>query len=131
MPLGIREGDTSKTRNCGVEIKYDFIMHRVISYNIRSGGFDFVVTPLIDPRYRPSLWRKHESSMAKHKPHAQILRVPYVKSDRTVHPAVWKVHVVGKISPWIDLDSEDGTLKLDSETVLKQEIAYASYHSLQ
>ena len=37
----------------------------------------------------------------------------------------------GKISSWIDLDSEDETLRMDSETTLKQEIAWASHLSLQ
>lgn len=37
----------------------------------------------------------------------------------------------GKISSWIDLDSEDETLRIDSETTLKQEIAWASHLSLQ
>lgn len=37
----------------------------------------------------------------------------------------------GKISTWIDLDSEDEKLRVDSEITLKQEIAWASHLSLQ
>lgn len=37
----------------------------------------------------------------------------------------------GKISSWIDLDSDDETLRIDSETTLKQEVAWASHLSLQ
>lgn len=37
---------------------------------------------------------------------------------------------VGKISSWIDLDSEDEILRKDSEITLKQEIAWASHLSL-
>lgn len=37
----------------------------------------------------------------------------------------------GKISSWIDLDSEDDTLREDSEIALKQELAWASHLSLQ
>lgn len=37
----------------------------------------------------------------------------------------------GKISSWIDLDSDDETLRIDSETTLKQEISWASHLSLQ
>lgn len=40
-------------------------------------------------------------------------------------------YVPGKISSWIDLDSEDEILRIDSETTLKQEIAWASHLSLQ
>ena len=38
---------------------------------------------------------------------------------------------LGKISSWIDLDSEDEVLRMDSETTLKQEIAWATHLSLQ
>lgn len=38
---------------------------------------------------------------------------------------------VGKISSWIDLDSDDEKVRLDSEITLKQEIAWASHLSLQ
>lgn len=38
---------------------------------------------------------------------------------------------VGKVSTWIDLDSEDETLRKDSEITLKQEIAWASHLSMQ
>ena len=41
-------------------------------------------------------------------------------------------HVLsGKISSWIDLDSEDDILREDSEIALKQELAWASHLSLQ
>ena len=36
----------------------------------------------------------------------------------------------GKISSWIDLDSEDDTLREDSEIALKQELTWASHLSL-
>lgn len=38
---------------------------------------------------------------------------------------------LGKISTWIDLDSEDEILRNDSETALKQELSWASHLSLQ
>lgn len=38
---------------------------------------------------------------------------------------------VGKISSWIDLDSEDDAVRSDSEITLKQEVAWASHLSLQ
>lgn len=40
-------------------------------------------------------------------------------------------HFSGKISCWIDLDSEDEVLRADSEKTLKQEISWASHLSLQ
>lgn len=38
---------------------------------------------------------------------------------------------LGKISTWIDLDSENAELRRDSEDALKAEIAWASHLSLQ
>ncbi|CAH8275741.1 unnamed protein product [Arabidopsis lyrata] len=37
---------------------------------------------------------------------------------------------MGKISSWTDLDSEDEVLRMDSETTLKQEVAWATHLSL-
>ncbi|CAH8273085.1 unnamed protein product [Arabidopsis lyrata] len=37
---------------------------------------------------------------------------------------------MGKISSWTDLDSEDEVLRMDSETTLKQEVAWATHFSL-
>jgi len=49
----------------------------------------------------------------------------------------WKIYILnavmatGKISSWIDLDSDDEALRRDSEIILKQEVAWASHLSLQ
>ena len=39
--------------------------------------------------------------------------------------------VVGKVSPWVDPDSPNPTLKRDSEAALAQELAWAAHLSLQ
>lgn len=48
-----------------------------------------------------------------------------------LHFVEYVLFSLGKISSWIDLDSEDETLRQDSEITLKQEIAWASHLSLQ
>ncbi|XP_076936425.1 protein arginine N-methyltransferase 1.5-like isoform X3 [Bidens hawaiensis] len=120
MPLG-DNGDKSDSRYCGLETEFNDDMPHVLSYNI-NGGFDFVVAPLMEPGYRSSLVNKanRESSVP-----------PFTGSDLVLSPAQWSSHVVGKISSWIDLDSEDDVLREDSEIALKQEIAWASHLSLQ
>ncbi|RDX67237.1 Protein arginine N-methyltransferase 1.5, partial [Mucuna pruriens] len=122
MPLGERSGDKSESRYCGLETEFSDDMPRVLDFNLYSGGFDFVLAPLIDPSYRPSLVQKDalESGV-----------LPFAGSDLVLSPSQWSSHVVGRISSWIDLDSEDETLRIDSETTLKQEIAWASHLSLQ
>ncbi|KAM7490699.1 hypothetical protein LguiA_033620 [Lonicera macranthoides] len=57
--------------------------------------------------------------------------LPFAGSDLVLSPSQWSSRVVGKISSWIDLDSEDEGVQKDSEIALKQEIAWASHLSLQ
>ncbi|GKV37749.1 hypothetical protein SLEP1_g45739 [Rubroshorea leprosula] len=123
MALGERGGwDKSESRYCGVETEYDEDVPSLLSSNLNSGGFDFVVAPLMDPNYRPSLVEETSS---------ESRALPFAGSDLILSPSQWSSHVVGKISSWIDLDSEDDTLRRDSEITLKQEIAWATHLSIQ
>lgn len=48
MPLGERgSGDRSDSRYCGVETDFDDDMPQVLSHNLSSAGFDFVVASLV------------------------------------------------------------------------------------
>ncbi|KAG6518018.1 hypothetical protein ZIOFF_021419 [Zingiber officinale] len=120
MPLGQRPGDKSESRYCGIETEFHDDMPQLLTYSL-SGGFDFVVAPLVDPSYRPSIRNNNGG--------ATIL--PVSASDLVLNPSQWSSHVVGKISSWIDLDSDNEEVRLDSEITLKQEIAWASHLSLQ
>ncbi|KVH91541.1 Protein arginine N-methyltransferase [Cynara cardunculus var. scolymus] len=155
MPLGDNLGDKSDSRYCGVETEFNDDMPHVLSCNV-NGGFDFVVAPLgfsklkmfaftkfdktgcllihyldveklqaaehMEPGYRPSLIDKASRDSTV---------LPFAGSDLVLSPSQWSSHVVGKISSWIDLDSEDDILRVDSEITLKQELAWASHLSLQ
>ncbi|KAF4403504.1 hypothetical protein G4B88_008150 [Cannabis sativa] len=122
MPLGERSGDKSESRYCGVETNFSHDMPQLLSNHICGAGFDFVVAQLMDPAYRPSLLQKEGGEYGA---------LPFAGSDLVLSPSQWSSHVVGKVSSWIDLDAEDEILRLDSETTLKQEIAWASHLSLQ
>ncbi|KAK7852411.1 protein arginine n-methyltransferase 1.5 [Quercus suber] len=121
MPLGERSGD-KESRYCGVETEFNDDMPQLLSHNLASAGFDFVVATLMDPAYRPSLMQKDSGGSGA---------LPFAGSDLVLSPSQWSSHVVGKISSWIDLDSDDEIVRMDSETTLKQEIAWASHLSLQ
>lgn len=122
MPLGERQGDEKNdAKYCGVETDFSDDMPQLLSLNIH-GGFDFVVAPLMDPAYRPSLLESSNGGSGV---------LPFAGSDLVLSPSQWSSHVVGKISSWLDLDSEDEMLRRDSEIALKQEIAWASHLSLQ
>ncbi|XP_019415724.1 PREDICTED: protein arginine N-methyltransferase 1.5-like [Lupinus angustifolius] len=122
MALGERGGDKAESRYCGIETDFNDDMPHVLDFNLSSAGFDFVIAPLMDPAYRPSLVQKGSLGSVV---------LPFAGSDLVLSPSQWSSHVVGKISSWIDLDSEDETLRIDSETTLKQEISWASHLSLQ
>ncbi|KAK4357877.1 hypothetical protein RND71_023487 [Anisodus tanguticus] len=122
MTLGERQGDEKNdSKYCGVETEFNDDMPQLLSVNIH-GGFDFVVAPLMDPAYRPSLLLSSNGGSGV---------LPFAGSDLVLSPSQWSRHVVGKISSWLDLDSEDEMLRRDSEITLKQEIAWASHLSLQ
>jgi protein arginine N-methyltransferase 5 len=123
MPLGERGGwERTESRYCGVETDFSNDVTHLLNFNISTGGFDYVLAPLVDPSYRPSLVEGNGVD-------TQVL--PVCGSDLVLSPSQWSSHVVGKISSWIDLDSEDEVLRMDSETTLKQEIAWATHLSLQ
>ncbi|KAK9097651.1 hypothetical protein Syun_024696 [Stephania yunnanensis] len=121
MPLGERAGDKSDSRYCGVETEFNEDMPLALSSNL-SSGFDFLLCPLVNGSQLSAL--SIESL-------AQSALLPFAGSDLVLTPSQWSSHVVGKVSSWIDLDSDDELLRLDSETTLKQEIAWASHLSLQ
>ncbi|KAF9661928.1 hypothetical protein SADUNF_Sadunf18G0000100 [Salix dunnii] len=119
MPLGEKAGfEKSQSRYCGVEAEFNDDMPQLLNFNLSTGSFDFVVAPLMNPTYRPSLLEKDGV-------------LPFAASDLVLSPSQWSSHVVGKLSSWIDLDSEDEALRMDSETTLKQEIAWANHLSVQ
>lgn len=119
MPLGEKAGfEKSQSRYCGVETEFNDDFPQLLNFNLSTGSFDFVVAPLMNPTYRPSLLEKDGV-------------LPFAASDLVLSPSQWSSHVVGKISSWIDLDSEDEALRMDSETTLKQEIAWANHLSVQ
>lgn len=84
MPLGERGGwDKSESRYCGVETEFNDDMPNVLSLNLSTGGFDFVVASLMDPSYRPS--QSNEGGV-----------LPFACSDLVLSPSQWSSHVVGK-----------------------------------
>ncbi|GJP64343.1 hypothetical protein CLOP_g21349 [Closterium sp. NIES-67] len=122
MPLGQRAGDASESRYGGAEVAYSEDIHHTLAANL-AGGFDFIVAPLTDPSYRPS--------EAKPSAAGGAVVPPFAGSDLVLSPSQWSSHVVGKLSTWADVDSPDSLMRSDSETVIKQEISWASHLSLQ
>ncbi|GAU15166.1 hypothetical protein TSUD_09040, partial [Trifolium subterraneum] len=125
MPLVRNEEDTSRSKLCGLETYFNKSMTHILgSIVFVDRGFDFVVVPLMSPTYRPSPVPQFGSFSLE-------ASLPCARSDLDPMPYLWHDHVIGKISEWIDLDSPDEMVRKDSETAFNQELAWASYLSLQ
>ncbi|XP_068604761.1 protein arginine N-methyltransferase 5 isoform X1 [Brachionichthys hirsutus] len=83
-------------------------------------GFDFLCMPLFHPRCR----REFESEPAKSRAGAQT------RSDLLLCGRDWNTLIVGKLSAWIDADSEIETLRRNSEAALAQELNFTAYLGL-
>uniref|UniRef100_A0A3B4B8A7 Protein arginine N-methyltransferase 5 n=1 Tax=Periophthalmus magnuspinnatus TaxID=409849 RepID=A0A3B4B8A7_9GOBI len=82
--------------------------------------FDFLCMPLYHPRFR----REYELEPAKSRPGAQT------RSDLLLCGR-WNTLIVGKLSPWIDVDSELETERRNSEAqALVQELNFSAYLGL-
>jgi hypothetical protein len=89
MPLGERGGwERTESRYCGVETDFSNDVTHLLNFNISTGGFDYVLAPLVDPSYRPSLVEGNGVD-------TQVL--PVCGSDLVLSPSQWSSHVVGMI----------------------------------
>lgn len=72
-----------------------------------------LVTPLVHPRYR----RNHERARDE----------PMTRSDLLLNSAQWGDQVLGKLSPWLQLDSPHTSIRRRSEEAFKQEVMWATH----
>ena len=77
-----------------------------------------LVTPLAHPRFR----RDHKQPPSG---------LPMTRSDRLLSSARWTKHIVGKVSPWLQLDSPHESIRRRSEAAFRAEIAWAAHLGLQ
>ena len=83
-------------------------------------GFDFVCVPIVHPRYK----REFDSPHAPKRPGA------FTRSDLLLPGSDWSSLVVGKLSPWIKVDSKCDRIRANSMAAFKQELAFALHLSL-
>jgi len=92
-----------------------------------SSGCDFVLAPLVHPRYaRTSEPPPPTNPDAPHPP--PIARSdPLTRSDVELSSAEWQSGIIGKVSPWIDLASLSPVVRAASEAAFREEVAYATH----
>eukprot|EP01087_Luapelamoeba_hula_P005205 TRINITY_DN15289_c0_g1_i1.p1 TRINITY_DN15289_c0_g1~~TRINITY_DN15289_c0_g1_i1.p1 ORF type:complete len:609 (-),score=84.79 TRINITY_DN15289_c0_g1_i1:32-1858(-) len=84
----------------------------------RDNGFDYVIAPLVHPRYQRSFTEAIQRDE------------PWTRSDLLLNSYQWSSGVVGKISEWINLDSNNEIVRTRGEKAFKQEVAWATHLSL-
>ncbi|CAM9219043.1 unnamed protein product [Chrysoparadoxa australica] len=89
------------------------------SLTAREERFDYVSMPLIHPRQTRDV--KGVSSARK---------APLTRSDLALDSKQWGTLIVGKISEWIDLESDCNDVAAASESAMKEELALATHLSL-
>ncbi|KAK3086104.1 hypothetical protein FSP39_013632 [Pinctada imbricata] len=82
--------------------------------------FDFICLPIVNPRYK----REFVEGPAKKRLGA------LTRSDLVLSGHDWNSLVVGKISPWLQLDSKIDHIRKNSEAAFKQEVQFSCHLGL-
>ena len=112
-------GKKSITVSCGRDLDCVVDLQHEL-HSASSAGFDFVCVPIVHPRYeremiQPGMVRRSS---------------PLTRSDLTLTSSEWTSVVVGKLSPWLNLDSDVIHIRKNSEKVFFQEFSLALHLSL-
>lgn len=83
-------------------------------------GYDFICTPIANPRFKRDL----VSTDGPKRPGA------FTRTDLLLPGSDWSSLVVGKISPWIDVDSSNKMTRNNSILAFQQELAFGAHLSL-
>ncbi|KAM9789655.1 protein arginine N-methyltransferase 5 [Neosynchiropus ocellatus] len=109
-------GSTSTRVSCGRDLNCVPEVTDTLAA-VAKRGFDFLCMPLFHPRFR----REFELEPAKTRPGAQT------RSDLLLCGRDWNTLIVGKLSAWINADSEIETDRRNSEAALAQELHFSAY----
>lgn len=78
-------------------------------------NFDFIVVPLVHPRFR----REIDCGVQRD--------TPFTRSDMLFDSHTWNQRIIAKMSPWLDFDSPEATIRSTAEAVFNQEVGWASH----
>ncbi|CAG8702676.1 11240_t:CDS:10, partial [Acaulospora morrowiae] len=94
----------------------------------REVGYDFITLPITLPSYRRFLFDQRLNDITVSRA-MEEWRKRYVFSseDLVLKNAALVDYAVGKVSDWIDLDSPDHDIRINSEIALKQQISWAGH----
>lgn len=93
---------------------------RTVLDQATSSGYEFVCIPIVHPRFK----REFFTNPGKSRPG------PFTRADLILSSQDWNVLVVGKICPYLDLESSDLERRRMSEHILNQELTYSTHLGL-
>lgn len=94
--------------HCGLELNNVPDLNSAVDYATISNKFDFIVVPLAHPRYERDLTGKIDR------------QEPFTRSDLLLSGPQWSSTVIGKTSNWLELDSLNESVRVNSVKVKKQ-----------
>ncbi|KAG7189508.1 hypothetical protein KM043_017199 [Ampulex compressa] len=89
-------------------------------FTANSSKYEFICVPLVHPLFK----REFISGAAKHR------LGPFTRPDLVLCSSDWNTLIIGKLSPYINVDSICPILRKNSEEALKQELALAAHLGL-
>uniref|UniRef100_A0A1B6CEQ6 Protein arginine N-methyltransferase n=1 Tax=Clastoptera arizonana TaxID=38151 RepID=A0A1B6CEQ6_9HEMI len=104
---------------CGLDFSNVNEIKETVDTSIQN-RYDFVCIPIVHPRFK----REFINGKSKDRPGA------FTRFDMILSSHDWNAFVIGKISPYLDCDSEDTDRRKLSEMMLLQELAYSSHLGL-
>jgi len=91
----------------------------------RTCSLDFVVLPIAHPRFE-----RASSGLGSTAMRAQLLGLPFTRSDVLLNSNQWQRTVVGQVSRWIRFDDATRIGALACERALDEELAWAAHLGL-
>ena len=82
----------------------------------------FLVTPIVHPRYRRLVVLQSATQPRRSE--------PLTRSDLLLHSGQWGQQILGKLSPWLQLDSPHDTVRKSAEAAFRQEVQFAAHLAL-
>ncbi|RLU15326.1 hypothetical protein DMN91_012320 [Ooceraea biroi] len=105
--------------SCGLDFCSAANLNSCLAY-ANDSRYDFVCVPLVHPLYK----REFISGPAKNR------RGPFTRPDLILNSSEWSNLIIGKVSPFINVDSTDPVVRKNSEKTLTQELSLASHFGL-
>ena len=105
---------------CGVELTSVADLNESVS-RAAADGFAFILAPLVHPRY------DRETGADGAEPRS----LPFTRSDVLLSEnAEWSGRILGRVTPWLDVDSPTDFVRKESAASFVQEVSWAAHLGL-